>query len=88
MSDLGFLQTLVIANYKKMKDWINYQQLKKINMNAIAVSHKIKGELDDEYTLYENWELLHEYDKNRYPVGYNLKETLSTDKLSNDVRYR
>ena len=57
-------------------------------MNAIAVSHKMKGELDDDYTLYENGEVLHEYDKNRYPGVYYLKETLSADKLSDDVKYR
>lgn len=57
-------------------------------MKAIAVSHKMKGELDDDYTLYENGEVLHEYDKNRYPGGFNLKETLSTDKLNDDVKYR
>jgi len=57
-------------------------------MNEIAVSNKMKGELDDDYTLYENGEVLHEYDKSRYPGGYNLKKTLSTDELSDDVKFR
>ncbi len=58
-------------------------------MIAIAVSRKMKkGELDDDYTLYENGEILHEYDKSKYPGGYNLKETLTIDKLGDDVKYR
>jgi len=29
----------------------------------IAVSHKMNGDLDDDYTLYEDGSFLHEYDK-------------------------
>lgn len=55
----------------------------------IAVSHRTKnGTLDDDYTLYDNGEILHEYDKHIYPGGFNLSETLSPDQLTPDVKNR
>lgn len=30
---------------------------------VIAVSHSMKGLLDDDYTLYEDGTIIHEYDK-------------------------
>ncbi len=55
----------------------------------IAVSHSMKGGvLDDDYTLYDNGEILHEYDKSIYPGGSNLSETLSVDELSLNVKER
>ncbi len=54
----------------------------------ITVSRKMKVDLDDNYTLYENGAILHEYDRNRYPGGYNLKETLTTDQLKDGVKER
>jgi hypothetical protein len=46
----------------------------------------MKGDLDDDYTLYENGEVLHEFDKHRYPGGYNLKETLTADRLKIEIK--
>ena len=54
----------------------------------IAVSNKMNGDLDDDYTLYENGEVLHEYDRHRYPGGYNLKETLTVGQLKDGVKER
>ncbi len=47
-----------------------------------------KGNLDDNYRLYENGEILHEYDKNTYPGGYNLSKTYTVDEVSEDVKIR
>lgn len=47
-----------------------------MEIRIIAISRKMNGDLDDNYTLYEDGTVLHEYDKNRYPGGYNLKNTL------------
>jgi hypothetical protein len=55
---------------------------------VIAYSPKMKGDLDDDYTLYEDGEILHEYDRHRYPGGYNLKDTLTADQLKNGVKER
>lgn len=56
---------------------------------AIAVSHRMKnGTLDDDYTLYDSGEILHEYDKHIHPGGLNLSETLSVDQISFDVKER
>lgn len=56
-------------------------------MNPIAVSHKMKGgELDDDYTLYDNGEVLHSYDQNKFKT--HLKETLKADTLSDDIKQR
>ena len=57
-------------------------------MTIIANSNKMNGDLDDDYTLYENGEVLHEYDRHRYPGGYNLKETLRVNQLRDDVKQR
>ncbi len=55
---------------------------------VIAVSQRMKNGLDDDYTLYDNGEVLHEYDSNIYPSGLNQKATLSADKLSAEVKQR
>ena len=56
--------------------------------NIISKSNKMNGDLDDDYTLYDNGEVLHEYDIHRYPGGYNLKETLKTEDLSQSLKDR
>jgi hypothetical protein len=56
---------------------------------AIAVSHRMKsGILDDDYTLYDSGEILHEFDKHAYPGGQNFSETLSPEQISSDVKKR
>lgn len=55
---------------------------------TIAYSPMMKGDLDDDYTLFDNGEILHEYDKSRYPGGYNLKRTLTAAELRDDVKQR
>ena len=54
----------------------------------ISSSHKMNGDLDDDYTLFDNGEVLHEYDRHRYPGGYNLKETLKVEELKETVKLR
>lgn len=55
---------------------------------VIVVSQNMRSGLDDDYTLYDNGEILHEYDRHTYPNGLNLKETLSADELSSEVKQR
>lgn len=55
---------------------------------VLAYSPKMKDDLDDDYTLYEDGEILHEYDRHRYPNGYNLKETLTADNLKIGIKER
>lgn len=47
-----------------------------------------KGSLDDDYTLYEDGEVLHEYDRHIYPGGQNLTEYLKANELSFEVKER
>ena len=54
----------------------------------IARSTKIKNGLDDDYTLYDNGEILHEYDRHKYPGGYNLEEILTPEDLKDEVKER
>lgn len=54
----------------------------------IAVSHKMNGDLDDDYTLYEDGSVLHEYDKHRYPGGYNLKDKLQAKNIKDSAKER
>ncbi len=44
--------------------------------------------LDDDYTLYENGEVLHEYDANIYPRGLNKSTTLLAHQLKPEVKQR
>lgn len=56
---------------------------------VISQSFKIKsGLFDDDYTLYDNGEILHEYDRHSYPGGYGLSETLSIDQIGDNVKQR
>lgn len=48
----------------------------------------MKGDLDDDYTLYEDGEILHEYDRHRYHGGYNLKDTLTANQLKVSIKER
>lgn len=60
-----------------------------MDKKAISISHRMKGSiLDDDYTLYDDGSVLHEYDKHAYPGGQNFKENLTTSSLSNDIKQR
>ena len=59
-----------------------------MSKKVISVSYGIKGLLDDDYTLYEDGTVLHEYDKNIYPGGQNFKVELTVDQLSDKVKLR
>lgn len=54
----------------------------------IAVSHKMNGDLDDDYTLYEDGSVLHEYDRHRHPGGSNLKDTLQAKDIRDSAKER
>ena len=60
-----------------------------MDKKAISVSHKMKGGvLDDDYTLYDDGTILHEFDKHTYPGGQNIKESLTVSDLSDEVKQR
>lgn len=59
-----------------------------MDKKVISISHKMKGVLDDDYTLYDDGTVLHEYDKHTYPGGQNLKATLTVAELSDTVKQR
>lgn len=60
-----------------------------MNKKAISISHKMKGGfLDDDYTLYDDGTILHEYDKHTYPGGQDLKDSLTVADLSDEVKQR
>lgn len=46
------------------------------------------GILDDDYTLYNDGTILHEFDRHAYPGGQNFKEKLTVDELSDLVKQR
>lgn len=54
----------------------------------IVYSSGSRGGLDDDYTLYEDGEVLHEYDRHIYPGGQNLTKTLQPSDLSETVKNR
>lgn len=56
----------------------------------ISVSNAMKkGVLDDDYALYDDGTVLHEYDKHIYPGGQNFRrESLTVDDLSQDIKQR
>jgi hypothetical protein len=59
-----------------------------MDKKAISVSHKMKGILDDDYTLYDDGSVLHFYDKHTYPGGQNIEENLTVDDLSTKIKQR
>ncbi|HMG15243.1 MAG TPA: hypothetical protein VK590_07355 [Saprospiraceae bacterium] len=59
-----------------------------MDKKVISVSHKMKGLLDDEYTLYDDGSVLHKYDKNTYQGGQNFEENLTIDELSEGIKLR
>lgn len=59
-----------------------------MDKKIISVSHKMKGVLDDDYTLYEDGTVLHFYDKHTHPGGLNIKEILTADNLSKEIKQR
>jgi hypothetical protein len=59
-----------------------------MNKKAISISHGMNGILDDDYTLYNDGTVVHEYDKHIYPNGQNRKDTLTVDDLSDKIKQR
>jgi len=58
--------------------------MKKVVVN----SYRMRNGLDDDYTLYDNGDVLHHYDRHIYPNGLNLEETLSAKELSAEIKER
>ena len=54
----------------------------------IAVSHDMKGMLDDDYTLFEDGSVLQEYDNHFYPDGQNLRSKMTVDQLLDKIKMR
>jgi hypothetical protein len=54
----------------------------------IAISHNMKGVLDNNYILYDDGTVLHEYDEHIYPGGQNLNRKMTVDQLSDKVKQR
>ena len=59
-----------------------------MDKKVISVSNEMKGMLDDDYTLYDDGTVLHEYDKHTYPGGQNLKASLKVEDLSQSIKQR
>ncbi|MNS22675.1 hypothetical protein D3C72_544770 [compost metagenome] len=57
-------------------------------MEIVVHSSGRKGPLDDDYTLFDNGDILHEYDKHIYPGGQNLKSMLRVKDLSDVIKQR
>ena len=60
-----------------------------MDKNIISASYSMKGGvLDDDYILYEDGSVLHEYDNNIYPNGQNLKTHLDGKTLPSAIKFR
>lgn len=59
-----------------------------MDKEILVYSHQMNGDLDDDYTLYSDGEVLHEYDRNKYPGNFNLTETLKAHELRHEVKQR
>lgn len=57
-----------------------------MNTRAIANYSRMKGVLDDEYTLYENGEVINIYDANIYPGNQDLKRVLKASELKQEIK--
>ena len=45
-----------------------------------------KVDLDDDYIFYEDETIVHHYDKSRYPGGYDLKEEITPNQISDSKK--
>ncbi|OWK71433.1 hypothetical protein [Pedobacter sp. AJM] len=54
----------------------------------LAFSSSSRNGLDDDYTLYDDGQVLHEYDRHIYKGGYGLSETLKASELKPEVKLR
>lgn len=57
-----------------------------MNTKIISVYSRMKGMLDDKYTLYENGDVVNKFDANIYPGNQNLKRMLKAKDLQKDVK--
>lgn len=57
-----------------------------MNTRIIAVYSRMKGILDDKYTLYENGEVINLFDANIYPENQDLQRLLEAKDLKNDIK--
>lgn len=56
-------------------------------MKILSRINQVKdNELDDNYILYDNGTIVHEYDKSRYPGQQNCKEELNADELDEEIK--
>ncbi len=60
------------------------------NSKKISISNNTKIGLDDDYILFENGEVLHQYDKyhSQFPDGYNWERKVNIDDLSINIKQR
>jgi hypothetical protein len=54
----------------------------------VARSIKMRGVLDDDYTLFESGIILHEYDRHGAPGGQNLTTKLTAKEINDEVKLR
>jgi hypothetical protein len=56
-------------------------------IKVVAILQQMKkGLLDDDYTLYDTGEVLHEFDKSIYPGGQNFSQSLSVNNLKPEIK--
>jgi len=55
-------------------------------MRVIARFFRMKGILDDHYTMYENGDVLHEFDASIYPGNQDLKRTINAKDLNSEIK--
>lgn len=57
-----------------------------MNTREIANYSRMKGILDDNYSLYENGEVINIYDANIYPGNQDLKRILKASELKQEIK--
>ena len=55
---------------------------------VIVRSNAMKGMLDDDYILYEDGEVVHEYDRHTYSGGQNRRKSYKPEDLAQDIKNR
>ena len=56
-------------------------------IKVVAILQQMKkGLLDDDYTLYDTGEVLHEFDKSIYSGGQNFSQSLSVNNLKPEIK--
>ncbi len=59
-----------------------------MDKQVLVISNKMRNQLDDEYILYDDGSIEHNYDDNIYPGSFNLTKNLKFSDINSSIKER